>query len=294
MDPSASASWVRRIWPLAAFQVTFIAGATQLKSVGNALVLARMDATVLPYLYLVGAIVVGVLAVVPRPVPGAPGSAPARSAAVGACLTALLGVGALLQLTSIPIAVYLLAEVGTTFVALRLWLQAGARFDAREARRAFPMLNAAAMGGGIVGGLLLQGGAGRIGLTWVLVEAAAFLALSAWLWRYALPLPPPRQVVGGTHRPRHRWRHLGREPYIQLLGVLVLSLAVLSTFADYLFRMRAGEALEEVALAALFGQLQVWLSLFCLVFQLVFAERLLERLGVLRYLALIPVVLTPL
>jgi len=290
---STSPTWARRIWPLAAFQLAFIAGATQIKSVGNALVLGRMDALALPYLYLAGAVVVGILAVVPRPAVDSKAASPGRYASVGAVLALLLAVASALDVRGVPLAVYLLAEVGTTFVALRFWSQTAARFDAREARRAFPFLNALAMAGGIVGGLLLQALAEPLGTTAVLAEAALLLVLAAVLWRRALPMPPA-QARAPMGRARARWRDLTLHPYPRLLGVLVFALAILSTFADYLFRLRAGGALEEAALASLFGELQVWLSLSCLLFQLLLAERLLGRLGVLRYLALIPLLLLPL
>ena len=44
-------------------------------------------------------------------------------------------------------------------------------------------------------------------------------------------------------------------------------------------------------LASLFGAQQLWTGVFCVVFQLLAAELLLRRLGILKYVAMIPVTL---
>ena len=96
---------------------------------------------------------------------------------------------------------------------------------------------------------------------------------------------PARRHVGGP------WSYFSQSPYAQVLGALGIAFAVLSSFVDYLFRLRVEGTLSEDALAALFGSLQLWIGLFCVVFQLLVAERLLKQLGLLRYLALVPLVL---
>ena len=90
------------------------------------------------------------------------------------------------------------------------------------------------------------------------------------------------------------WEYLSTSSYARVLAALGVSFAVLSSFVDYLFRLRVENTLSEDGLAALFGSLQLWIGLVCVIFQLLLAERLLKRLGLLRYLALLPGAMAPL
>jgi CRP-like cAMP-binding protein/HEAT repeat protein len=90
------------------------------------------------------------------------------------------------------------------------------------------------------------------------------------------------------------WEYLSTSSYARVLAALAVAFALLSSFVDYLFRLRVERTLSEDGLAALFGSLQLWIGLVCVLFQLLVAERLLRRLGLLRYLALLPAVMAPL
>jgi HEAT repeat protein len=107
----------------------------------------------------------------------------------------------------------------------------------------------------------------------------------------AVPIVPRPRHASTTAAP---WLYFAQSPYAQVLGALGIAFAVLSSFVDYLFRLRVEGTMSEDGLAALFGSLQLWIGLFCVAFQLLLAERLLGRLGLLRYLALVPLVLAPL
>ncbi|MCI0573240.1 MAG: cyclic nucleotide-binding domain-containing protein [Myxococcaceae bacterium] len=293
MAPSAPTSWTRRLWPLAAFQFAFIAGATQLKTAAIALVLSRFESVALPYLYLAGAVLVAVLTAWPRYEPEARSESPTVLTALGAACALVLAAGVSAGMGAAVLALYLLAEVGTTFVSIRFWSRAGAAFDARESRRAFTVLNGLGMGGGMAGGLLMHLLAEPLGTVALLVSGGLMLAAAALLFRFhrgPLPAPRPRHA----RKPDSPPGTVVGQPYPRMLALVVLVLSVLSAFADYLFRLRAEGTLGEDQLAALFGTLQIWLGLLCVVFQLLVAERLLARLGVLRYLALVPAVLGPL
>lgn len=291
----APLSWTRRLWPLAAFQLAFIAGATQLKTAANALVLSRFAAATLPWLYLAGAVLVAGLSIWRPHSPRARTESPAVLTAAGALLALGLAVGVAAGVKAAVLALYLVAEVGTTLVSIRFWERTGAAFDAREGRRAFTLLNGVGMGGGMVGGLLMQVLAEPLGTVALVVCGAALLGLSSLAFvRHQGPLPEPLPPRHGRQPGAPVLLELVRSPYPRGLALLVLCLSVLSAFGDYLFRLRAEGTLNEDQLAALFGTLQIWLGLFCMAFQLVLAERLLARLGVLRYLAVLPLVLGPL
>ncbi|MBU8894978.1 cyclic nucleotide-binding domain-containing protein [Corallococcus sp. M34] len=294
--PTPSSAWNRRIVPAAAFQFALIAGVTQLKTAANALVLSRFESQALPYLYLLGALMTAALTMLPRARPSSATESPGLLTGLGGLIA--LGLAAALSTGQrMPaIALYLFADTFSTFVSLRFWGRMASAFDAREARRAFTALNGFAMGGGIVGGLLVQGLALPLGTPAVVASGALSLlaagAIFHHLYKTAPPPPPPgtRPLAASFAA----WGYLAQSPYAQVLAALGIAFAVLSSFVDYLFRLRVEGTLSEDGLAALFGQLQLWIGLFCVAFQLLAAERLLKRLGLLTYLSLVPMVLAPL
>jgi HEAT repeat protein len=287
-------SWGQRLWPAATFQFALIAGVTQLKTAANALVLSRFESQTLPYLYLVGALLTAALTVLPRPRPDSPTESPGVLTAVGALVALGLAAGVSAGQRLPALALYLFVDAFTTFVSLRFWGRMSAAFDAREARRAFTALNGFGMGGGIVGGLLVQAMAERLGTPMVVASGAVGLLIAGVLFRFhtgVVAVPARSRHAAMTAAP---WLYLARSPYAQVLGALGIAFAVLSAFVDYHFRLRVEGTLSEDAMAALFGSLQLWIGMFCVAFQLLVAERLLGRLGLLRYLALVPLVLAPL
>ena len=288
-------SWGQRLWPAATFQFALIAGVTQLKTAANALVLSRFESQALPYLYLVGALLTAALTRAAPPAPGLAHRVPGRahrhrrpSSPWGwrsGCPPAS---------ASRPSRCYLFVDAFTTFVSLRFWGRMSAAFDAREARRAFTALNGFGMGGGIIGGLLVKAMAERLGTPAVVASGAVGLLIAGIVFRFhtgRVAMPPRSRHAAMSAEP---WIYFLQSPYAQVLGALGVAFAVLSSFVDYLFRLRVEGTLSEDGLAALFGSLQLWIGLFCVVFQLLVAQRLLEKLGLLRYLALVPLVLGPL
>ncbi|SEU08928.1 cyclic nucleotide-binding domain-containing protein [Stigmatella erecta] len=294
MSAPESTSWVHRLWPAAVFQFALIAGVTQLKTAANALVLSRFESHALPYLYLVGALMTAVLTVLPRARQDSRMESPGLITVMGSVIALGLAAGLSAGQRLPALALYLFADTFTTFVSLRFWGRMASAFDAREARRAFTLLNGFGMGGGIIGGLLVQALAVRLGTSVVVASGALGLLAAGIVFHFnmrAVPIVPRPRHASTTAAP---WLYFAQSPYAQVLGALGIAFAVLSSFVDYLFRLRVEGTMSEDSLAALFGSLQLWIGLFCVAFQLLLAERLLGRLGLLRYLALVPLVLAPL
>ncbi len=287
--------WLRRLAPAAVYQFAFVASVTLLKSAGNAAVLARFPASVLPYLYVgSAALTAAFTGFATRRGPGARGG-PSALALIGALCAVGLAIGLHLRLPPVPLFLYLFAESFATYASIGFWARLGDAFDAREGRRAFTALSGIGIGGAIIGGLLAQlvaRGAGAGGLVaaaagMLLVGAAAFRVHRG---RVNATGPRPRTVPERSEV----WGYLAVNPYGRGLGAIVLMLSILNPLADYLFRVRAASALNEDELAALFGQVQLWMGVFCVLYQLLIAERLLKALGILRYFALVPLLLAPL
>ncbi|XXF76009.1 cyclic nucleotide-binding domain-containing protein [Myxococcaceae bacterium GXIMD 01537] len=283
-----------RLWPAATFQFALIGGVTQLKSAASALVLSRFESQALPYLYLVGALITAALTVLPRPRPNSPTESPGVLTVAGCVAGLALAFGVSGGNRMPALALWLFADTFSTFVSLRFWGRMASAFDAREAKRAFTVLNGVGMGGGIIGGLLVQLLAERVGTPAVVASGSLALLSAGLVFRFH------RGEAAAPQRARHiavsaaPWSYLAQSPYAQVLAALGIAFAVMSSFVDYLFRLRVEGTLSEDGLAALFGELQLWIGILCVVFQLVVAGPLLKRLGLLSYLLLVPLVLAPL
>ncbi|AGC44170.1 HEAT-like repeat-containing cyclic nucleotide-binding domain-containing PBS lyase [Myxococcus stipitatus DSM 14675] len=296
MSPSDSSSWNRRLWPAAAFQFALIAGVTQLKSAANALVLSRFESQAMPYLYLLGALITAALTLLPRSKPNSPLESPGVLTGVGGVLTLGFALALSAGYRTPALGLYLFVDTFSTFVSFRFWARMSAAFDAREARKAFTALNGFAMGGGMVGGLLVQRLAERLGTPAMVVSGALGLLAAGAIFHHLYRGEPPPSAPQGRSAPASfmAFSYLATSPYAQVLAALGISFAVLSAFVDYLFRLRLEGTMSEDAMAALFGSLQLYIGLFCVAFQLLLTQRLLKRLGLLGYVALVPLVIVPL
>jgi HEAT repeat protein len=289
-----SQSWGHRLWPAATFQFALIAGVTQLKTAANALVLSRFESHLMPYLYLVGALLVATLTLLPRREPGARSESLSVLTGVGGLMVVGLAAGVYTGQRIPALVLYLFVDAFTTVISLRFWGRMASAFDAREARRAFTALNGVGMAGGMLGGLLVQGLAERLGTAAIVVSGALALFCAGVAFHYHHSEAPQPARPRHLARPLAAWEYLSTSSYARVLAALGVSFAVLSSFVDYLFRLRVENTLSEDGLAALFGSLQLWIGLVCVIFQLLLAERLLKRLGLLRYLALLPGAMAPL
>ncbi|AKJ04533.1 Hypothetical protein AA314_06159 [Archangium gephyra] len=267
---------------------------TQLKTAANALVLSRFESHMMPYLYLVGALLVATLTLMPRREPDARTESLSVLTGVGGLIVLGLAAGVSMGQRVPALVLYLFVDAFTTIISLRFWGRMASAFDAREARRAFTALNGVGMAGGMLGGLLVQGLAERLGTASIIVGGALSLYAAGVAFHFHHSEGPR------TARPRHMappvaaWEYLSTSSYARVLAALGVSFAVLSSFVDYLFRLRVENTLSEDGLAALFGSLQLWIGLVCVLFQLLLAERLLKRLGLMSYLALLPGAMAPL
>ncbi len=277
-------SWAQRLVPAAAFQFCFIGAVAMLKPATNALVLSRFQSSVLPWLYLAAALLSGALAIT-----GARKASRRRSpgwlALAGAFASFVFLVLVTFEVPFAAVAAYLFVEAFATQVSLAFWGTVGESFDAREARRAFTVINGVGMSGAIVGGLAAQVAARSVGAESLLIGGGALLAfgfLAFWFHR------GEGQVSTASRSGLASLKTVIELPYASLLALLVLGFALNQQLTDYVFRQAAVERLTEAGMADVFASHQLWTGVFCVGFQFIAAEALLKRLGILRYVAVVP------
>ncbi len=282
-------SWAARLAPAATFQFCFIGATAMLKPGANALVLSRFQAGALPYLYMAAAAITGLFAAWTALRPGRRMS-PGRLAWTGAALAGVLTVGVQLGVPLTPLLAYLFAEAFATQVGLAFWGAMGEAFDARESRSAFTWVSGIGMSGAIGGGLLAQVLARTLGALSLLAVGAGLLGAAAIAWRFhrsALESAPSRRGDVGAAP----WQEVADLPYVRWLAALVLGFSLVQQLTDFVFRQRAVEHLAEAGMADVFASHQLWTGVFCVIFQLLIAERLMRRVGILRTVGLVPALL---
>jgi len=278
-------------WRVAAWQGLFVAAVTATKSASNAIFLARADPLQLPVLYIGVAVVVAagafVVARLGRRFGGARLLTGALLCANGVVLLVALGVYA--GIAAAPAVLYVVGEAYATLLSVLFWTRLSEGWSVREQKRAIGVVQAGGMTGAVVGGLLVGALAGSTG---ALAPAVVLVTLTA------LALPLLSGLRGGRAPSRDaRRRDVGAVPYLlkrsypRSVAVLVVTLAALGATTDFAFRLGASHATDEAGMAALFGWLNAGVGVLVVAFQLGVTRRLLARLGVFPYLAIVPAAL---
>ena len=265
----------------------------------NTLVLSRLSADALPWLYIpLGAISL-VIAV-------AFGAALGRIAKARLFGITLVAVGALLVLEFVLLAAvpdivpvaWLTVMAAGTIAATITWTVATSSLDVRQARRLFPICTAAAIAGYLVGSLLAGpiagalGAAALVGIEGLLFATAAVvitrLAGRHVAARWAPQRTARRSVVADV---RVGFDEVRQSPLLRLVAVAYVLLAILlfSVSFPYLRAARAAYP-DEAELARILGIIAATITGISFVVSLGVADRFYRRFGIAGAALLLPIV----
>jgi HEAT repeat protein len=164
------------------------------------------------------------------------------------------------------------------------WTVAGATFDARQAKRLFPILTGAAIGGSFTG-TLTSGPVARIAgvESLVVVEAVLFTLAAVLLSRLPRPRVRAAPAVSGSLLGNIRvgFDTVMASPLMRLVALVYVLLAVLMFSVSYPFLIAAAQAFpDKVELATALGLLSTAVTAASFVASVVLANRLFTRFGV--------------
>ena len=277
-----------------------------LKPVRSSLFLNQFGARQLPYVYLLVALVLGLVAsVFARLVGGMSLRRLFAKASLFFALSLVLFwflIGSEWQWTGF--AFYIWVSIFTAVMPSLYWLLANYVFYPNEGRRLFPIMTAGGLFGSIVGA----------GVTWLLVPIAgtrflmiaAALSLTAVAWLAARVLRQERSRIreqGENIRRQHESRSTKSGPesvlqlitksrHLKLLAGLILVTSVTSTLVDYQFNLVVEQSFDDLdGLTRFFGTFFGFINVVAFVLELTLAGRLLKRLGLAGGLLLLPVAL---
>ncbi len=196
---------------------------------------------------------------------------------------------------TVPLAWLTVYTVGAFGVTIA-WTMAGAVFDARQAKRLFPLCTGAAIAGSFVGTLASGSVARAFGTETLIVLEAVLLALVGLLVVAVARTTTVRAPV--RRRDRSVIADLGlgfeaviRSPLMRLVAVAYVLLAILMFSVTYPFLLAASDTFHsEAELASALGLLSAAVTATSFVVSIVLANRAYARFGVAGAALLLPLV----
>jgi AAA family ATP:ADP antiporter len=297
---------VRRVGYTAALLFFLLAANNVIKVVRDALFLSRFPITQLPYVYLLAAVVAGVvIAIYARYT----GRLPLARLLLGSLAFIISNVVLFWLLLTFYTAGWVLyayymwsAIVGLILVA-QFWTFANELFTPREGKRLFGVITAGGTVGGLTGGVVSNWAVryifGTNQLLWfifALFVGAFGVVCLALKERDRLVAPNYRE--GGTAKDGEAPDVGGvvstimQSSYLQTIAAVIFVSVIVSTLIDYQFKATAKLAYPSAdTLAGFFGSYYAWLSVVTMVAQLWLTRKLLIGLGLAPSLLVLPLTL---
>jgi AAA family ATP:ADP antiporter len=273
-----------------------IAGHTILETGRDALFLARLPASQLPWVYLAMALIAVLLSEMP--------SSGAKRRFRGRRLSAAL-VGAAAVTFGFWIfgswkspwalrALYVWTGLVGNVVILELWLILGEVFTITQAKRIYRVVGAGSVLGAVAGAALARSISLRLDADDLLLAAAAVMLATglgpALLLRHpeGVQRPAPGRIPLSLAEIREQ---LQKHPYVTRLAGLTLVSTIALTLADYVFKSAVARSIPAAELGSFFATFYMVLNLLALVSQLFLVRFLLRTLGLHGTTYVLPVML---
>lgn len=293
-DPAASAAMLTA--------AVMIAQQVSGKATRDALFLSTFDVTSLPNMFIGAAVFSFVMILVYSRLLSRWG--PARAVPLSFAGSGLLLFAEGMLVSPYPrlgaIVVYLhMAGLGSVLIS-GFWSLANEQFDPRTAKRQITRIGAGAAFGGLLGGLLAERVAGSLSVAAMLPVLGALHLFCAWRVRAVAtartsqvlsrsPAVESSPLVLGTGS--SAWKILGKAPYVRNLAVLTVLTAVSDLCLDYAFKAQAARVYDQGAsLMRFFAVLYAVVGVGTFFFQTALSRRALERLGLTRTIAILPLI----
>jgi ATP:ADP antiporter, AAA family len=254
---------------------------TLVKTARDALYLANLPATSLPYVYMgVGLVTFVVSLVFARLTQRAKTwEVLAGTALVAALVLAAFGWVMQFRFTWVPIAFYLWVNIYGLILVSQFWAFTNSVSDPREAKRIFGIIGGGGILGGLVGGLLAARLGGHSGLTSLLIVAAVLVAFAVPSVYHSVrqgTVPQADAPPETSDRSTRPWR----SRYVRWLALAALCSVLVTGLLDYQFKVEIQHRYpSQEELARFFGFFYTVMNLIALTFQIFGTRWALQRLG---------------
>ncbi len=282
------------------FQVFLIIGVLLLaKPAGNAVFLARFGPQMLPYMYILTALVAGVISVSYAAALQRYTLLRVNLWSLGICAVSLLGFASLIPQRLlgdvVAVGLYLWVALFGVLAASQFWMMANMVFDVRQAKRLFGPIGAGAIAGGIVGGYAANLVAAAFGIQVLLFVAGCCLVpvifISIYIWKNCLLEEPGQSSREETESKTSKRPHqlIMASNHLKLLCAIIILSVITAKLVDYQFSALAVERFADPdRLTSFFG---FWFSTFNVVgflIQLLLTQRIVKWAGISGALVVLP------
>jgi len=189
---------------------------------------------------------------------------------------------------------YVWTGLVSTLAAVQFWLVVGELYTITQAKRLFAVIGLGSLLGAVVGGGLARIVSSRVDAHHLLLLSALVLAVTALGPAMMLRAPDSAKASDRDENQRtlaEGLRLIRHHPYLLRVSGLVLVSTLAVTLADYVFKSAVSRAIPPHELASFFAAFYTVLNGLALVAQLFLVSWLLRVLGVNRALAVLPIVI---
>jgi AAA family ATP:ADP antiporter len=283
----------RTVWLGFATLLTIVGAHAVLETARDTLFLADLPARRLPWAYLG----IAVLAFLATQLAGRVlGERAARRALAVVLAAGAVGTAVLWNLvaTSVPaslMALYIWTGVLASVVVSQFWIQLGAQMDVGKAKRAYALVAAGGMLGATLGSALAGAALAVTTARNLLGLAAALFALAACAPAFAgrVEAEAPAATQEGLEDDEPPTvRAVWSEPYVRRLLLLAVLAPVVAMGIDFVFKSIVSHQVPRASLGPFFARYNLVVNATALAFQVLAAPWLLQRVGVVRNLCLLP------
>jgi AAA family ATP:ADP antiporter len=271
--------------------LVFMAAHTMLETARDALFLARIAASRLPWVYLAiagGSLVVALFAdrrARRTTSYGVSGWLLFSALSVIALELLIVGAG-----TWALYALYIWSGIISTVVLTRFWVLLGEHFTLTQAKRLYGLIGAGGVLGAIVGAAVASLITRVAHPRHLLTAAAGLLALAA-LGPLVLAQRTALDARSSAEPESLSPRLLFQSAYARRIGLLVLCSTLALTLADYVFKTSAAARVPAGELGQFFASVYLVLNVLSLVVQLALVQPIVRMVGVSGALTVLPVLL---
>jgi ATP/ADP translocase/HEAT repeat protein len=279
---------------VAAFLTLFgiLASHTLLETARDALFLARLPPSQLPWVYLAMAVIAIAISQGPWRVPKQLSGRRSLSVLLVVCaaVTFLFWMAGGSTHPWALRALYVWSGILGTLSALQFWMVLGELYTVTQAKRLYKIVGAGALLGAVAGAGLARIVAAQFGSAPLVLASAIVLALTGI--GPAMMVRRPAVAVARDERGGPNLvesiRMVSGHPYVKMLGGLMLVSTVALTLADYVFKSTVVERVPAAELGMFFAKFYMILNLLALAAQALLMGWLMRVLGLHRTLWVLP------
>ncbi len=259
-----------------------------LKPVSRSMFLTRFDIDKLPWLYILIAGFGGVFAYLYSKLAARTSLRVAVFFTMSLSVFCLVGMWALIHLSFMVYVLNVFVSLFSIVLVSQGWLVASNLFDAREAKRLYPLLGMGMVLGAATGGEFTSRTAVLVGTRNLLLASAAMVVLAYVAYRIANTKAPTAIKSARAAEAKDTdfsfvgmVRDIGRIRHLQVIIAIMVAMYLVDTFVEYVFQVTAVAAHKGDELTAFFGKFYgLYLNVTEFVFQLFVTGFVVQRFGV--------------